>query len=368
MITTKERVFLELCRFLDPDVDYIKKNIRSVPQAELLGMIQLNRMSGVVYKTMSENNLLKYVDREFRNVLEASYETNILKNRVFYDSVRSLVEGLGTVNQKYAMLKGAILCGLYPEGMRTSNDIDLLVSEKDITEIGDNLKQCGFEQGYIINGNIEKANRRDVIEARLTRGETVPFVRRNANSLFKFTEVDMNFSVDYKASAGTEVEEIISHSDVWNIGGIRIPAPSKVDFFIHLCFHLYKELTTFPWIKMGRDMTLYKFCDIYMMLNNRLTGIVSELFDRAYKLKCERIVSCVILWTNELLPIQDQEMISRAKEIEINDPEDLYNTVYDPENKRVLKYIYRDICDRFFRNNRESLLAVKRYETYKNDD
>ena len=47
-------------------------------------------------------------------------------------------------------------------------------------------------------------------------------------------------------------------------------------FFIHLCAHLYKEATTLPWIEMHRDMTLYKYCDIHMMLEETFRITLDE--------------------------------------------------------------------------------------------
>ena len=47
--------------------------------------------------------------------------------------------------------------------------------------------------------------------------------------------------------------------------GISVNILGDEDFFLHLCAHLYKEATTLPWIEMHRDMTLYKYCDIYII-------------------------------------------------------------------------------------------------------
>ena len=63
-----------------------------------------------------------------------------------------LSEILSHCNCKVAMLKGAYLCIHYPAGYRTANDVDLLISPKDVTTIGNLLIASGFKQGTVKNG------------------------------------------------------------------------------------------------------------------------------------------------------------------------------------------------------------------------
>lgn len=56
----------------------------------------------------------------------------------------------------YALLKGAFLINVYDIGMRTSNDVDILVNQNQISEITDILKKNGFVQGNTRGGKIYK--------------------------------------------------------------------------------------------------------------------------------------------------------------------------------------------------------------------
>lgn len=56
----------------------------------------------------------------------------------------------------YAWLKGAFLINVYDIGMRTSNDVDILVNQNQISEITDILKKNGFVQGNTRGGKIYK--------------------------------------------------------------------------------------------------------------------------------------------------------------------------------------------------------------------
>lgn len=169
---------------------------------------------------------------------------------------------------KYAMLKGAYLCEVYPEGCRTSNDIDLLVKPEDVTEIGNRLSSAGFKQGNIRNGEFKAASRREIIESKMTRGETVPYIKEVGLPAMRFLEVDINFSLDYKPGDTGLVCEMINNAVTEEFDDLRVRTLRRDDFFIHLCSHLYKEATTLPWVEMMRDMTAYKYADIYLLLSD----------------------------------------------------------------------------------------------------
>ena len=101
------------------------------------------------------------------------------------------------------MLKGAVLCGKYPNGCRTSNDIDLLLLPEHITELGDVLEAAGFRQGELKSGAFVPATRREIIASRMMRGETVPYILELRLPMMQYLEVDLNFSLTTKTAAPT---------------------------------------------------------------------------------------------------------------------------------------------------------------------
>lgn len=253
------------------------------------------------------------------------------------------------------MLKGALLCKLYPEGYRTSNDIDLLVRPGDITEIGEALTAAGFRQGYVRNGVFEAADRSEIIKSRMTRGETVPYILAVNLPFLPFLEVDINFSQDYKNGDERMLESMLSRVQTVNIRGVQMETLNKYDFFIHLCCHLYKEATTLPWVRMGRDMTLYKFCDIYLLMFAFLPIEIDKLFCRAKELGAEAICSCVMLWTDALFQTATPQIQEYAKK-NLDGRESILSEVIDPTGGRRLIYTEKDIRRRFFAGDRMKLL------------
>ena len=153
-MTEKEKqLFKALCKFKEKDFD---EALLAHATPTVLGQLFFNRMQGVAYDVLKTNGLLGKVNREFRNSLGSAYEQNKEKNHSFFKCINMLSGILAQIDCKVAMLKGAILCAYYPEGCRTSNDIDLLVLPSDVTLVGNALTKSGFRQGNVREDADEK--------------------------------------------------------------------------------------------------------------------------------------------------------------------------------------------------------------------
>ena len=348
----EKELFKCLCSFKD---SFFDEGLLEAATPEILGFLFFNRMQAIAYGTLEKHGLLGKVNREFRNSLKAAYEQNREKNKSFLLCVKHLEELLPRCNCPYAMLKGAYLCKKYPEGYRTSNDIDLLVHPENITEIGKLLTEAGFKQGNIRSGKFVPAIRKEIIESKMMRGETVPYIKEVDLPGMKYIEVDINFSLDYKPGDSDLLEEMLRNTVVEEKEDFCVTTLSRADFFVHLCAHLYKEATTLPWIEMMRDMTLYKYCDIYMLLNDATTEGVNYLFDRAKTLGMEKACAFAILQTSELFNFSNSYAVSVAEEVLKDDP-DFIHRVISPKAKRNFIFTERNVSERFFAVDRKMLL------------
>ncbi len=347
-------LFKELCKFKSNTFD---ESLLDYATPKVLGHLFYNRMQGIAYHTLKKHGLLGMLNREFRNSLKCAYEHNTTKNNSYYICLSHLSKILSACNAKVAMLKGAYLCSHYPTGCRTSNDVDLLVLPEDVTIIGDLLTQDGFKQGNIKNGQFIPATRKEIIESKMMRGETVPYIKQVDLPYMKYFEVDINFSLDYKNGESDILANILDNVCIVNENQIRIPTLNKNDFFIHLCAHLYKEATTLPWIEMHRDMTLYKYCDIYMLISEMTNQEFDELFNRAKELGVEKVCAYAVLETVQLFDKNDSKPIQLACNI-LADDLDLLLKVVDPKGKRTLIYQTSDVTERFFMDDRAKDLKV----------
>lgn len=351
----EKELFLQLCNFEDVDENKLKQLLTQYATPHVLGHLFFNRMQGVAYGVLKESNMLNLVNREFRNSLHTAYEYNLLKNRDYNRFVDMVYEALLPCKGKYAMLKGAYLCQEYPIGYRTSNDIDILTRADDVSEIGSLLSAKGFKQGKIVNGIFVAATRREIIESKMMRGETVPYILETNSPYIKYLEVDINFSLDYKNGDRKVLDKMISNAVEYDSGKARIVTLERYDFFLHLCGHLYKEASTYPWVKMKRDMTLYKYCDIYRAIRGFSQQDVEMLLKRAKEVGMAEICACVVIWTSQLFNIGNTHMVDIFKKV-LAGKEEILDIVISPaENK---KYIFTDknIRNRFFAEDRCAML------------
>ena len=355
----EKQLFKSFCKFKEAFMDPALVEFAS---PAVLGHLFFNRMQGVAYDTLRKNGLLGKVNREFRNSLRLAFEQNLQKNESFGMCVSMLSDILSFCECKIAMLKGAYLHIHYPKGYRTCNDVDLLVLPQNVTTIGKLLTSAGFEQGNVKNGKFVPATRQEIIESKMMRGETIPYIKEVNLPFMRFFEVDINFSLDYKNGNSDTLADMLSNGYIKNEKGVSIPTLKDSDFFIHLCAHLYKEATTLPWIEMHRDMTLYKYCDIYMLLSEMTDEQLLLVFSRAAELGMEKICAYAILETMELFDMEHPLAYDRSCATLASDPTFRFKVV-SPREKKILLYQTTDATERFFMEARANdLKEVCSYE------
>jgi len=352
MNKSEKELFRCLCSFKESEFD---ESLLNFATPEVLGQLFFNRMQAVAYGTLKKHGLLGKVNREFRNSLGAAYEQNLVKNKSLFSCIQLLNDILSDCGCRYAMLKGAFLCRFYPAGYRTSNDVDLLVLPKDVTTIGNKLLQAGFMQGHIRNGTFQPATRKEIVESRMMRGETVPYIKEVSLPGMKYLEVDINFSLDYKPSDTDVLESMLARAYTRNVNKLPVTTLDNTDFFIYLCSHLYKEATTLPWVEMKRDMTMYKYADIYMLMHSMNIWGLKKIMERAKELEMDKICAFAIVQTSALFAFHNDALVNMAKNILEQDPQFIH-TVFSPQEKAVYHYSNEDIAGRFFAKDRKKLL------------
>ena len=310
MNQNEKQLFFELCSFVSPNRAKIKRLLeKGAATPELLGNLFANRMAGIAYGVLEKDELLSCVDREFRNSLKGAYSLNDKTNEDYLGCLNYLSTQLNSCGVPYALLKGAYLCGKYPVGYRTSNDIDVLISPDDVGKVSATLKLAGFKQGYVKSGKFTEATRQQIIESKMTRGETVPFVKEIKLSYIKYLEVDLNFSLDYKNSDYETLRKMLERTETVNVRNSIIRTLCPEDFLLHLCAHLYKEATTVPWIRMKRDMTFYKYCDIYMLISEMNEDEQNSLLAAANENGLEKELSYCLNSINSFFDMPDSNLM-----------------------------------------------------------
>ncbi|HEY5588710.1 MAG TPA: nucleotidyltransferase family protein [Candidatus Paceibacterota bacterium] len=322
-------------------------------QESLLGYTLINRVCGNVLSHLIKNNVIDSLSDEFSNNLYTIYNTNIIKTRKFKSNIKYISSILHGCDFSYALLKGAYLTTqIYEEGLRTSNDIDILINYTDIMKCQKLLVENGFIQGSYnkING-IVPATREKIIQSRMNYGETIPFIKILDEAPL---EVDINFSVDFKPSANkTIVKELLDNTIDIEFEGYIFKTLNDVDFLIHLCCHLYKEATTYNWVVSKRDLTLYKFIDINVFLKK----FAGESFYKTLikKIKLFNVEKeCYYTLTNSSIIFPGLRAVTQFENLLIAiKPQntDFMKQIIWPTKDKIFEYSI-DFEDWFFCNNR----------------
>lgn len=339
---------LELCKYIKPEDIKLNELINNgLDYPYILGQLLYNRVGGAAYYTLNKLSLLGKMNREFRNTLKTVYETNIIKSESFKKALDYVGCNFNNADFPYALLKGSYLVNLYPIGLRTSNDIDILSNNENSTRISNILLNNGFVQGNIRNGEFVKATRTEIISSQINRGEAVPFIKEINFSYMRFLEIDINFSLDFKPEQDKSiVAEMLKNvspeikttkSDLYTL--------SKQDFLIQLCAHLYKEASVYNWVEFGRDQSLYKYLDIYLFISEFSDEIFTDSFvDKIHDFGVQKECLYALVGTKELFGLDNLTGLNKfLDKIKPNDVSYL-KEIYDPINQK--KYSF----DMFFKD------------------
>jgi hypothetical protein len=168
----------------------------------------------------------------------------------------------------------------------------------------------------------------------------------------------VNFSLDFKAAQNNDaVAQILSHAEpaiITECG--TLPTLSRVDFLIHLCAHLYKEATTYFWVNVQRDLSLYKFVDIYLFFELHLDGqFAAELAQAIHDYGLQNECFYTFYYTRELFGLNNAILDQLITDIQPENIEILHQ-IYDPKERKVFRFDMNYI-DYLYHPNRKACLT-----------
>lgn len=267
------------------DVDFVLDVLQNIESDEIdldwygiLGYLELNKISGYFFKQAKamKLELPQQIKRKLNNIFVIQCERNE-KMKKWIDDISFQLQ---YDNIKHAFLKGSILSHckigndfLYGIGERVSNDIDILISPKDISNIDKTLKNLGFKQAYwnFDKNEMIEFSRSEILSRRMNRGETAPYMQKFDSVCLNFVEVDINFSVDYLPTGNGELlDQMLEKAVVASRKNIKLYALDNEYNFLHLLMHQYKEAIIYSMVKRNKDLELYKYLDIYLYIKNEL--------------------------------------------------------------------------------------------------
>ena len=283
-----------------------------------LGLLLLNRVGVSFYHAARDTKtaLPRQVDR----ILYGLEGQQIRRNKVMAQRIADLSYELMSTGIRFAFLKGSVLSycsfkekSLYRFGERVSNDVDILVSPKDLGAVDRVLVAFGFVQGEWKDGKVVPYDRREIVYRRMTRGETAPYLLATQSAELPFIELDINYSLGYLPSGDAElVKELLSDcKDYAFCNGGTILSLSEEKFLLHLIMHQYKEATLYWMMSRHKDSQLYKYLDIARMLAADIVDL-QKFGTLVKRYELQEQAAYVLYFCNQLFPSREADGLMRA--------------------------------------------------------
>lgn len=232
----------------------------------IVGELLHHRLGGYFYMALPEE-YRKKLNKEVRKAFETIITAQKKQVKETYEILQPIIDEFDKNNIRYAGLKGVIYnATMYEIGIRRTNDTDLLVLEEDLNKLDKILRERGYIQTLMKNGEFKEASRKEKMIQIMNYHDLIPYMKLlPEESLSDRHEIDINFQFDSKENditkkifdIGTETYE----SEYLRIKGL----PWKSNL-AHLCIHFYREASNTLWTKRRRDMVLYKVVDIMNMI------------------------------------------------------------------------------------------------------
>ncbi|HHV8187354.1 TPA: nucleotidyltransferase family protein [Streptococcus pneumoniae] len=226
-----------------------------------LGKVFFNKLAGLVYCYRKDDSILpQYI----LSLLEATYVYQKERNEFLLKEMKTISDEMSEKVDDYAFIKGSFLNNIiFDPGTRTSDDIDILISVKDIKSITELLTHQGFVQGQIKSANhIIKAKEAEKVASRMFGHELIDFIKINDNNKFlRNTSIDVNFKLDDLIEDKFTIN-LLKYIKYYEVEGYKFKSLQEEAMIVYLACHIFREATSFVKIKQGNDLRLYKFIDL----------------------------------------------------------------------------------------------------------
>ena len=258
-------------------------------------------ISQVLYKHKCFDLILKMPESQcFENTC-----ITYLRNKIYViDLYNSILPIFASVDFPYAMIKGAVLSNTAYGNpfIRKSGDIDIIVSSQNITTISELMKDNGFIQGNIVNGNIIPATREQKVFQRAFSHQIIPFVKKANSLICPYICVDINTNIIWGEGEKIDMNDVLRHREAEYVNNIKLYKLELEADFIAVCLHHYKELNSIYMISIG-SIKLSLFLDIYRYVERNFNDIVAmKIVNLAKHWNVLPYIYYCLKMTNELFP------------------------------------------------------------------
>lgn len=330
---------------------------------EIIHLAALHKVFTLLWYHLRNLDLTNIMEAQVSRLFETCYTAHQERNRYYLNEFVRILKAADEQGIRIAPLKGALFFGtIYPElGMRTINDIDILVPEEDKLEITQLLTSLGYAQQEYdpVSEELMPISRKERLFWNLYISNLFPFRRKAESPLVATYNIDVHLSITWKGKEQyfVDTEELFERSNPIFYEGVKCFPLSFEDNLIHLCSHLYRHAVLFDTIRDLDDLALIKFCDIREYIRERGSKIEwDELTNMVKSYGIERPVYYALYYVymlyNDTVPQRFLKAI-RPENLEYLDQYGMLDT------KKVFKWKLPFI---------ERLFNTKRLDEFKNHE
>lgn len=283
--------------------------------------------------------------------LDLEVKKNIRSNESYIKLANKIAGKFEEKGINYAVLKGVALCKeIYEKTYyRKYSDLDILICEKDISQVEEILNNLGFVHGIVRNGKLRKATRKEIIFKKLYTHELFNFVKVDGEFVFN---IDINFKFSWNGISNSfeNMIEIPSEEALNSTKKLKnFPANilNNEYQFLHLCCHLYNEsvfsvLDTEYFRTEPEDIFLNRILDIILFSKKEKLNI-----DKLQKMICKYKCDYKINFAIDLITI-----ITKIDEI---------SSLYNPNLENRVDFWYDKAGNRLKRKRtfKDSIFALR---------
>lgn len=258
--------------------------------------------------------------------------STVEKNRMWYEQLSPLLHDLREL--PYAVIKGEILSlfAYGEQGYRSSHDIDLLVSRKNLMRLNEICEKHEFQQIILdVNGMPRQMTREEKIMFKNSH-QIVPYSKLLSDG--STLELDINcdfFWAEYQG-ARINIDYVLEQSIDLELYGCHLKTLPPLTAFIQMCLHHYREMNSIYIYKLKNPITVAMFQDVYMFYKNHFKDNITLL----YEYTCEHCITPYIYYllfhANELF--EDDILPKHLKLFETPDGKYLLNCYGLTESER----------------------------------
>lgn len=308
-----------------------------------------NRVIYLVYDNLKKLGFIKHIPQCLNMLLEDSCFCNIERNTTKLSEINLVYSALYEKDIPFLPVKGGYMIdNVYNNRRaRVTNDIDALILKKDICKIDKVLTDMGYAVGELnpeTNEIVPPSHLKKILY-KTKMYNLLPYVKLSDVMNRGHVIFDLSFALDFSLDTAP-VEEMIANSIEED--GKKQLLPEH--FFVHMCCHHYREASHIEWIRIGKDLTIMKFCDVRTFVKLKMDKeALGRAVDFAKKHGLEKAVYFTIYFLNVMyhdgyeddllsqLSIDDRDFLFKfsedGKKLSNTRKKDFWHSIFDENNK-----------------------------------